>query len=156
MSFLACLVKPFAYLSLPIIIAAWFTPMGRYYLRVGLYIACLSVVGTTSGFVALGMAVAGRRYDVNSVVAFSFYYLASRVLGITIELEGEEYLETRPAVMVGNHQSMFDILWLGRYVTISITMGYFAHRHTQHQRCADIDRIIGHIEHGASVALRII
>jgi lysophosphatidate acyltransferase len=115
MSFLSCLFKPLAYLS-PVILVAWLTPMGRYYLRVGVYIASLSAVGLTSGFTAFVMAVAGMKYDVNHVVASTFYWVASRTLNITIEMEGEEHLETRPAVMIGNHQSMVDILWLGRYV----------------------------------------
>jgi lysophosphatidate acyltransferase len=113
MLFLSCLVKPFVYLSLPIIFAAWFTPTS-FYLRVAIYVTCLSVVGTASIFIALVMAITGRKYDVNAVVAFTFYYIASRALNITIEVEGEEYLQTRPAVMVGNHQSMLDIIWLGR------------------------------------------
>lgn len=72
------------------------------------------MVGTASIFIATVMAIAGKKYDVNSVVASTFYYIASRALNITIEVEGEEHLETRPAVMVGNHQSMLDIIWLGR------------------------------------------
>jgi len=31
-----------------------------------------------------------------------------------VEVEGEEYLKTRPAVIVGNHQSMLDVLYLAR------------------------------------------
>ena len=114
MLLLSFIVKPLVYLSLPIIFAASFTPTGRYYIRVGIFVACLSAVGTASGFIALAMAIAGQKYDVNSVVAFTFYYIASRTLNITIEVEGEEHLKTRPAVMVGNHQSMLDIIWLGR------------------------------------------
>lgn len=115
MSFLLCLFKPLAYLS-PVIVAAWFTPMGRYYLRIGIYVASMSAVGLTSGITAFVMTVAGMKYDVNHVVASTFYWVASRTLNITIEVEGEENLETRPAVMIGNHQSMVDILWLGRCV----------------------------------------
>jgi len=113
MSFLSCLFKPLVYLS-PIVCAAWFTQTGRYYLRIGIYIGSLFAVGSTSGITALVMTIAGRKYDVNSVVAFTFYWLASRTLNIPVELGGEEYLETRPAVMIGNHQSMLDIIWLGR------------------------------------------
>ncbi|GJJ07328.1 hypothetical protein Clacol_001529 [Clathrus columnatus] len=37
------------------------------------------------------------------------------MMGITCEVEGEHWFEvTGPAVMVGNHQSMLDILYLGR------------------------------------------
>jgi lysophosphatidate acyltransferase len=115
MSFWSYLIKPLAYLS-PIIIVAWFTPMGRYYLRIGVFIGSLFTVGSSSGLTAIAMASAGKKYDVNSVVAFSFYWVASRTLNIKVELEGEEHLETRPGVMIGNHQSMLDILWLGRCV----------------------------------------
>lgn len=116
MSFLGVLLKPLAYLSVPIIIAAWFTPVGYYYIRLGIYIALLSGVGTASSFIALAMTPAGRKYDVNSVVANTFYWIASRTLNITVEVEGEEHLQTRPGVMIANHQSILDILWLGRYV----------------------------------------
>ena len=68
------------------------------------------------------MTIVGRKYDVNSVVAATFYWLASRALNITVELEGAEHLETRPAVMIGNHQSMLDILWLGRWVPINFIL----------------------------------
>jgi lysophosphatidate acyltransferase len=115
MSFLSSLFKPLVYLS-PIVFVAWFTPTGRYYLRVGVFIGWLFAVGSSSGIIAIVMATVGRKYDVNSIVAFSFYWIASRTLNITVELEGEEYLETRPAVMIGNHQSMLDIIWLGRCV----------------------------------------
>ena len=76
----------------------------------------MSAVGLTSGITAFVMTVAGMKYDVNHAVASTFYWVASRTLNITIEVEGEENLETRPAVMIGNHQSMVDILWLGRCV----------------------------------------
>lgn len=116
MSFLGALLKPLVYLSVPIIIAAWFTPLGYYYVRLGVYIALLSSVGSASTFIGLAMTLVGRKYDVNNVVAYTFYWITSRMLNITVELEGEEHLQTRPAVMIGNHQSMLDILWLGRYV----------------------------------------
>jgi len=56
----------------------------------------------------------GQGVNVNYVTARSFYYLASKAVDITVEVEGEEYLDSRPAVLVGNHQSMVDILVLGR------------------------------------------
>jgi lysophosphatidate acyltransferase len=115
MSVLSCLFRPLAYLS-PVIFAAWFTPIGRYYIRVGIFVGLLFTVGSSSGITAVVMAIAGRQYDVNWAVARYFYWVASRTLNITVELEGEEYLEAPPAVLIGNHQSMIDILWLGRCV----------------------------------------
>ncbi|KAG9019548.1 1-acylglycerol-3-phosphate O-acyltransferase [Tulasnella sp. 427] len=60
------------------------------------------------------MVAMGKRYDIQWLVARSFYELGSRLLGITMTVEGWEYLETRPAIYIGNHQSMIDILFLGR------------------------------------------
>lgn len=117
MSFLALVVKPLAYISLPVLLfrsIANTSPVGRYYWRVGLFLGSLAVVSTWGIVVAVGMTLVGRRHDVNYVVARTFYALVSHVLELEVEVEGEEYLQTRPAVMVGNHQSMLDILWLAR------------------------------------------
>lgn len=119
MFLLTWFVKPLFYLSPIIFVGYAVSPTCRYYLRVGMFAGCLSMVGVTCGFIAAGMSLAGMTYDVNYVVGNSFYWLAHRVLDITIEVEGEEHLQNRPAVMVGNHQSMLDILWLGRYVLIA-------------------------------------
>lgn len=117
MSFLALVVKPLAYISLPILLfrsIANTTPVGRYYWKASIFLGSLVVVSTWGIVVAVGMTLAGRRHDVNYVVARIFYHLVSRVLEIEVEVEGEEYLQTRPAVMVGNHQSMLDVLYLAR------------------------------------------
>jgi hypothetical protein len=120
MSFLTLFIKPLAYISVPVIILrtiASASPVGRYYAQLTIYLGTLAVVSTWGVFVAVGMTLIGRRHDVNYVVARSFYAIASRVLDIQVEVEGEEHLQTCPTVMVGNHQSMLDILYLGRYVS---------------------------------------
>lgn len=67
--------------------------------------------------VSIGMTLIGRRFDINWVVARSFYAVVSRALDIRFEVEGEEHLQRNGAsVLMGNHQSMLDILYLGRYV----------------------------------------
>lgn len=116
----ALVVIPLAYISLPILVlhnVASRTQTGRYYWKLSVYVGSLVVVSTWGVFIAVGMTLAGLRHDVNYVVARTFYALTSRALGITVEIEGEEHLQTRPAVMVANHQSMLDVLWLGRSVS---------------------------------------
>ena len=116
---LLSLVKPLAYLSLPVFLlrtASNASPLARYYVRLGIYLSTIGAVSLWGVFVSIGMTLAGRRYDINWVIARSFYILSSRFLGITVEVEGEEYLSTRPAVLIMNHQSMLDILVVGRYV----------------------------------------
>ncbi|KAG9120601.1 1-acylglycerol-3-phosphate O-acyltransferase [Ceratobasidium sp. 392] len=62
------------------------------------------------------MTVIGQRFDINWVVARSFYIAAGRIMGIDFKVEGEEHMDTPSAIFIGNHQSMLDILYLGRRV----------------------------------------
>jgi lysophosphatidate acyltransferase len=118
MSYLAGLLRPVAYVSVPLYLlhkASEVHPLAQYYIRLGLYLGTLGLTSCWGMIVAVGMSLAGRQLDVNYVFGRSFYHLTSRVLGITLRVEGEEHI-ARPgaAVMVGNHQSMLDIIYLGR------------------------------------------
>ena len=120
MSFLSLILKPLAYLGLPAYILHRFSqtsPLIRYHLHNILYVCSLSFCSTLGFCVALPLSLVGRRYDVNYVVARTFYAIFSRLVGVEIIVEGEEHLKTRPCVFVGNHQSMLDVLCLGRCVT---------------------------------------
>ncbi|TFK55431.1 1-acylglycerol-3-phosphate O [Heliocybe sulcata] len=117
MSILGTLVRPLAYVSVPFFLIhtlANRNPLVKYYVRLGLYLSTLGLCSVWGAMVAVGMSLIGRRFDVNFVTARSFYHLSSRVLGIKFVVESEEHLDTRPAVFVGNHQSMLDIVYLGR------------------------------------------
>ncbi|KAJ8487523.1 hypothetical protein ONZ45_g14306 [Pleurotus djamor] len=118
MGLFAFLVKPLAYLSVPFILGRSLvtstSPTTRYYARIVLYFSAMTVVASCSLFIAAGMSLAGQKYDVNWVVARIFHMTAGRLVDIEVEVEGEEHLQTKPAVMLGNHQSVVDILLLGR------------------------------------------
>lgn len=120
MSFLSLILKPLAYLGLPAYLLHRFSrtsPLLRYHLHNILYVCSLSFCSTLGFCVAFPLSLVGRRYDVNYVVARTFYAIFSRLVGIEIIVEGQEHLNTRPCVFVGNHQSMLDVLCLGRCVT---------------------------------------
>lgn len=122
------LFKPLAYVSVPYLILKYATdtnPTARYYFRVVVYYSALGFCSVWGMIVAAGMSLAGHRFDINWVVARSFYTLAGKLLDIKFVVEGEEYLDTKPAVLVGNHQSGLDILFLGRCVPA-------LHRHRTH------------------------
>ncbi|THH18212.1 hypothetical protein EW146_g2729, partial [Bondarzewia mesenterica] len=117
MSVLSLIVKPIAYLGLPVYLLhklSASSPVAQYYVRLSLYLSTLGLVSAWGAVASVAMGIAGRRFNVNYVVARTFYALASRIMNIKIQVEGAEHLETRPAVLVGNHQSMLDILYLGR------------------------------------------
>ncbi|QRV72360.1 acyltransferase [Ceratobasidium sp. AG-Ba] len=120
MSFLMSYVlKPLAYLSLPALVLRYLSersPVVRYYVRLSTYLSTLGVLSIWGVLVSLGMTAAGQRFDINWVVARSFYITAGRIMGIDFKVEGEEHMNVPSAIFIGNHQSMLDILYLGRRV----------------------------------------
>ena len=119
MSFLIPLIKPLAYASLPLFvvqrIAIQQTPSPlRYYARLVVYVGTLFTVASCSFVAAVGMTLIGRPYETNLLVARMFYTIVHRALDLQVEVEGEEYLEAKPAVFMSNHQSMIDVVVLGR------------------------------------------
>ena len=113
------LVRPLAYLSLPVILLRSLSnasPIARYYIRLGVYVSAIGLCSVWGVIAAIGLNLGGDKYNVNWVVARSFYAITSRVFGLKFEVEGEEHMNTRPAIFVGNHQSMLDLIYVGRCV----------------------------------------
>jgi len=119
MSFLIPLIKPLAYVSLPLLIVQQVanqpTPSPlRYYARLVVYVGTLFTVASCSFVAAVGMSILGRPNDTNYLVARVFYSIMHTALDIKVEIEGEEFIETWPAVYMANHQSMLDVIVIGR------------------------------------------
>ena len=109
-------LRPLAYISLPLLAiryAASKSPFVRYYWRIGVYITSIAAVSVWGACLSIALLLVGKRFDIDFWTARSFYFVAGNLLGIKFEIEGEEYLNTKPAVLLGNHQSMLDILYLG-------------------------------------------
>lgn len=88
----------------------------RLYLNVAAYVGSLGVCSVWGVMVSIVLSlIPGQRLKINKVVARSFYLLAGTLTGIRFEVEGEHHFaQARPAVLVGNHQTGIDILYLGR------------------------------------------
>ncbi|KAF5321356.1 hypothetical protein D9619_000549 [Psilocybe cf. subviscida] len=119
MSFFIGIVKSLAYVSVPAVLVrqvavAHAPSVGRYYARIVVYVGTLLTVGCCGIFVAAGLSLIGRSTDVNYYIARLFYGLISRALDLHITVEGAEHLEERPTVLMANHQSMLDVLVIGR------------------------------------------
>ncbi|KAG6856998.1 hypothetical protein H0H87_011092 [Tephrocybe sp. NHM501043] len=117
MAFLVAIFKPLAYISLPVILLrsiAASSNTGKYYVRQTLYVGTLMTVAACSVVFAAGLSIVGRKFDVNYVVAKTFYLLARNILDVRIEVEGQEHLDARPGVLMANHQTMLDIIVVGR------------------------------------------
>lgn len=75
----------------------------------------LTGLGTCSAlgvFVSVFLSLVGQSKNINYVVARSFHGLVAPLAGWRFTVEGEENLTKRegPAVVIGNHQTMIDIL----------------------------------------------
>lgn len=117
MSLLLSLIKPLAYISLPVILVrqvAVSSGVGRYYARVMVYVGTLVTVASCSVVMAMGLTLLGRSTDTNYFVARTFYNIISRALDLHIRVEGQENLETCPSVLMVNHQSMLDLMVVGK------------------------------------------
>ncbi|KAK4686994.1 lysophosphatidate acyltransferase, partial [Tremellales sp. Uapishka_1] len=95
----------------------------RFYFHLTLYMSTMGVISIWGVVISILATAAGQRLNINYLVARSFYGACSPLIGIKFEVEGEEHLARlltarggRPqsAVLVGNHQSTLDILYLGR------------------------------------------
>ncbi|KIR68477.1 phosphatidylinositol glycan, class A [Cryptococcus bacillisporus CA1873] len=99
-----------------------------YYLNLTLYTILLLSISFIAVLIAVVCSLTGRRLNTNYYVARTFYRVAGPILGWKFKVEGEQYLwelsgehgggkageKGRSMVMVGNHQSFVDILYLGR------------------------------------------
>jgi len=102
-------------IQIGILMLSTFFPRLRFYVRLSSFLAGLLTTAAWGVFTSLFMGIIGRRSDAFWVVARSFYNLVGPVVGVRFTISGAEHLDksAHPAVIVGNHQSIFDILYLG-------------------------------------------
>lgn len=85
----------------------------RYYYRLTLFLLGLGSASIWGVFVSIVLSVVGQSSNINWVVARSFYLMVGPITGISFVVEGEHHLSdsnNMPAVVIGNHQTMIDIL----------------------------------------------
>ncbi|RXK36661.1 lysophosphatidate acyltransferase [Tremella mesenterica] len=125
--FLPWLIKPLAAAT-----AIVFSTLGvlsrryqraRFYFHLSIYIGTLGLLSAWGVVISLFAPLIGQRLNINYIVARSFYHTCGPLIGIEIEVEGGEHLTNlqkanggkgQSAVLLGNHQSALDILYLGR------------------------------------------
>lgn len=77
----------------------------------GSLIVVCALYGVIAGIV---LKLVGKEEYAQYTVARAFYYSFSRLLGVKITIKNSQYLQTKPSVVVSNHQSALDILILGK------------------------------------------
>ena len=102
----AALITPLLPLALPIVVLNRMSSTFRYYYRFSLYCTTLGLTSIWALLLSLAMSCTGNASSIQHYVARSFYYFAGPIVGWTLNVEGEEYLQNdRPVVLIGNHQS---------------------------------------------------
>ncbi|KAL1409664.1 1-acylglycerol-3-phosphate O-acyltransferase [Vanrija albida] len=95
----------------------------RFYFNLTIYVTTLASASLWGLLISIIATAAGQRYNINYFVARSFYQIAHPLMGLHFDVEGQEHLDglltarngkPQSAVILGNHQSMLDILYLGR------------------------------------------
>ncbi|KAJ2539760.1 1-acylglycerol-3-phosphate O-acyltransferase [Coemansia sp. RSA 1933] len=87
----------------------------NYSRRLAHFALCAAIASVAGILAAPFLWAVGQQASGNWIVGRTFYYTTRVLLGVSIEIEGEDKLaKARPCVLVGNHQSMFDLIMLGR------------------------------------------
>lgn len=93
-----------------IMLSRFFSPL-RYYLRLTTFLVGLACNAMFGALMALPMSLVGKGKDNQWLVARSFVNTVAPLVGVKFRVEGRENLDkAKPAVLVGNHQTMVDIL----------------------------------------------
>ena len=122
------LLKPLAFISASAIsllgLVSTRSKKARYYFHLTLYFSTMGLCSVLGVVYSIALSLVGQRLNINYLTARSFYYLCYPLIGIKLEVEGREHLDglmtlgengkAQSAVLVGNHQSFLDILYLGR------------------------------------------
>ena len=102
----------------------------RYYFRLTAFLLGLGTASVWGVLVSLAMSVIpGQSKNINWVVARSFHGLVAPWVGFNFTVKGEQHLDTTPAIVIGNHQTMIDILCQSSLPPPSISSFHAANSH---------------------------
>ncbi|KAJ2162176.1 1-acylglycerol-3-phosphate O-acyltransferase [Coemansia sp. RSA 552] len=99
------------------LVTALGTLLGRllFVAQLALFLLCI-LTASAAGMLASPLAHAvHRKPAANWVAARVMRVLAEHVLGVTVDVDGAEHLKharARPCILVANHQSLLDTVWL--------------------------------------------
>jgi lysophosphatidate acyltransferase len=86
----------------------------RFFARIFTCYILLATCATYGVVASVALRLIGKVSIAQWATARAMKNLGCPIMGIEFDVEGEEILETRPAIFISNHQSELDILFLGR------------------------------------------
>lgn len=89
-------------------------PKASYYYRVLASFGALILCATYGVFASLALRLVGQHRISQWATARAFHYIMALTTGVGFDIiSGSDYLQRRPVVFIGNHQSELDVLLLG-------------------------------------------
>ena len=90
------------------------SPKASFYARILASYGTLLVCASYGVIASIVLRLFGEQNIAQWATARSFHYTMALTTGVHFEIvEGKEHLNTRPCVLIGNHQSELDVLLLG-------------------------------------------
>lgn len=90
------------------------SPKASFYARILASYGTLLVCASYGVIASIVLRLFGKQNIAQWATARSFHYTMALTTGVHFEIvEGKEHLNTRPCVLIGNHQSELDVLLLG-------------------------------------------
>ncbi|ODV94002.1 hypothetical protein PACTADRAFT_45346 [Pachysolen tannophilus NRRL Y-2460] len=86
----------------------------HFYFKSSLALLTLLFCAVYGVLASVVLGISGKKYLSQWATARFFYCVFSNLFNIKIEVEHEERLQSLPSIIIGNHQSVLDILILGK------------------------------------------
>lgn len=99
----------------PIDTAFWAIGCLAFVIQLAVFLQCILVASAVGVVVSPIMRIIRRKTDTNWIAAQTMRVLSEHLLGITVDIEDADNLlraKTTPCVIVANHQSLLDAVWL--------------------------------------------
>ncbi|KAJ2629617.1 1-acylglycerol-3-phosphate O-acyltransferase, partial [Coemansia sp. RSA 1287] len=104
-----------------------------FYFQLLLFVFCVLVASAAGLAASPLLALVRRRPAANWIAAQVLRVLAEQVLGVAVDVDGTEHLahaRVQPCIIVANHQSLLDVLWLACVLphrTVVVANMFIAH-----------------------------
>lgn len=86
----------------------------KFYVKSTIYGVLVASCALYGVFASIVLRIVGKKDYAQYTVARAFYYSMSTLLGVTIKIKNEHYLNDVPGIVISNHQTAMDIFVLGK------------------------------------------
>jgi lysophosphatidate acyltransferase len=97
-----------------IMIASRYNRILQFIVRGCIYLTGILVFSAYGTLIAILFTILGRGEEINWATGRAYVNLTAPLVGISLNVENDEYMQTRPAIFVCNHQAGIDTFVMGK------------------------------------------